>query len=155
MSMNGDLANFRKVMAARFVAEEGFTPEEAATTADKGTFQAEIAKAVAEEQMTAEEGTECLLDRMAASAAAILSPAFCSKYGCKIGAAVGAFFGNKLHASQSVCAAVGKAVGATVGMVGTYTIAKGLKLVATAAKKICEWGRSLFVGNSEKEKVQA
>lgn len=153
--MKRKLTDLRKVMAARFVAEEGFTPEEAATTADKGTFQAEIAKAVAEEQMTAEEGAECLLDRVAASAAAILSPAFCSKYGCKIGAAVGAFFGNKLHASQSVCAAVGKAVGATVGMVGTYTIAKGLKLVATAAKKVYQWGRSLFVDNSEKEKVQA
>lgn len=153
--MDGKFANLRKVAAACFVAEKGYTPEEAAITADKGTFQAEIAKAVAEEQMTAEEGTECLLDRMAATAASVLSPALCSRYGEKIGTAVAAFFGNKLHASQSVCAAVGKAVGATVGMVGTYTIAKGLKLVATAAKKICEWGRSLFVGNSEKEKVQA
>lgn len=153
--MKGNLADFRKVMAARFVAEEGFSPEEAATTADKGAFQAEIAKAVAEEKITAEEGTECLLDRMAASAAAILSPRLCSKYGYKIGAAVGAFFGNKLHASQSVCAAVGKAVGVGVGMVGTYTIAKGLKLLATAAKKVCQGVRSLFVGNSEKEKVQA
>lgn len=153
--MDGIFANLRKVVAAYFVAEKGYTPEEAATTADKGTFQAEIAKAVAEEQMTAEEGIECLLDRMVAIAASVLSPALCSKWGKKIGTVVADFFGNKLHASKSVCEDVGRMVGELVGVVGHSLVKTGLELVATAVKKVYQGVRSLAGLNSEKEKVQA